>query len=238
MERLNEILPAVSFAAECLREEQWRQQMPNILSRLGRATDVDRSYVFKNHPSPDGQVLTSQRYEWTRPGIDPQIDNEELQNLPITEAGLTDWMRDLAAGHPIVAVAKNLPEPLYAILHQMQGIVSIVLVPIFIASDFWGYMGFDDCRRERIWHEAEIAALKAGANILGAFLQREKLKKALEEIKTLRGILPICSKCKKIRDDRGSWKGIEAYIQDHSNAEFSHGICPECARELYPDFMK
>ncbi len=61
------------------------------------------------------------------------------------------------------------------------------------------------------------------------------LKKALDEIKILRGILPICANCKKIRDDSGYWNQIEAYIRDHSEAEFSHSICPDCAKKLYPD---
>ncbi len=61
------------------------------------------------------------------------------------------------------------------------------------------------------------------------------LQKALSEIKTLKGFLPICSHCKKIRDDKGYWKQIESYIQDHSDAEFSHSICQECAEEFYPD---
>ncbi len=56
------------------------------------------------------------------------------------------------------------------------------------------------------------------------------------EIKTLRGIVPICSHCKKIRDDKGYWNHLEAYIQKHSDASFSHGICPECAGKLYPGF--
>lgn len=64
----------------------------------------------------------------------------------------------------------------------------------------------------------------------------EALQGALDEIKTLRGIIPICSHCKKIRDDEGYWEQIEAYISDHSEAQFSHGICPDCAQELYPDF--
>ena len=59
------------------------------------------------------------------------------------------------------------------------------------------------------------------------------LQKALEEIKTLRGIIPICASCKKIRDDEGLWKQIELYIQSHSEASFSHSICPDCARKLY-----
>ena len=62
------------------------------------------------------------------------------------------------------------------------------------------------------------------------------LQKALSEVKTLQGILPICSHCKKIRDDKGYWKQIESYIRDHSEVDFSHDICPECAKKIYPDY--
>ena len=61
---------------------------------------------------------------------------------------------------------------------------------------------------------------------------------ALERVKTLKGFIPICSSCKKIRNDSGFWSQIEAYISEHSDAEFSHGICPECAQKLYPEFYK
>jgi PAS domain S-box-containing protein len=63
-----------------------------------------------------------------------------------------------------------------------------------------------------------------------------KLQEALDNIKTLKGLLPICANCKKIRDDKGYWNQIETYIRNHSDAEFSHGICPDCAKKLYPDF--
>jgi PAS domain S-box-containing protein len=63
-----------------------------------------------------------------------------------------------------------------------------------------------------------------------------KLQNALKEIKTLRGILPICASCNKIRDDKGYWNRIEAYIHEHSEAQFSHGICPDCMKELYPEY--
>lgn len=64
-------------------------------------------------------------------------------------------------------------------------------------------------------------------------LEREK---ALDEIRILRGFLPICASCKKIRDDRGYWTQIEGYIKAHSEAEFTHSICPDCAERLYPGF--
>jgi len=62
-----------------------------------------------------------------------------------------------------------------------------------------------------------------------------KLRQALEEIKTLKGIIPICMHCKKIRDDQGYWNQIERYIHEHSDAKFSHGVCPECLEKHYPE---
>ncbi len=64
---------------------------------------------------------------------------------------------------------------------------------------------------------------------------QEEREKTLLDLKILSGLLPICASCKKIRDDKGYWKQIETYIQDHSEAVFSHGICPGCVKKLYPD---
>jgi signal transduction histidine kinase len=65
--------------------------------------------------------------------------------------------------------------------------------------------------------------------------EKEKTELALAEIKQLKGMLPICSNCKKIRDDKGYWNHLELYIEEHSDASFSHGICPECIKKLYPE---
>ncbi len=64
----------------------------------------------------------------------------------------------------------------------------------------------------------------------------EELRHAFAEVKTLRGFLPICANCKSVRDDAGYWQQIERYIEEHSEATFSHGICPDCMGELYPEF--
>lgn len=65
-----------------------------------------------------------------------------------------------------------------------------------------------------------------------------ELQTALSEIKTLQGILPICSFCKKVRDDNGYWQQVDVYIKNHSDADFSHGICPECISKHYPDIKQ
>jgi len=65
----------------------------------------------------------------------------------------------------------------------------------------------------------------------------EELKEALKRVKTLNGLLPICASCKKIRNDGGYWEQVETYIRTRSNAEFTHGICPDCVRSLYPEYQ-
>ncbi|MBC8277842.1 MAG: DUF3365 domain-containing protein [FCB group bacterium] len=84
----------------------------------------------------------------------------------------------------------------------------------------------------KLWKE-ETARVEAET-------KREKviseLQEALRQIKTLKGLIPICASCKKIRDDKGFWSNVEVYIRDRTDAEFSHGICPDCAEKLYGDF--
>jgi HAMP domain-containing protein len=69
-------------------------------------------------------------------------------------------------------------------------------------------------------------------------IRTEELQTALDTIKTLHGIIPICASCKKIRDDKGSWNQLETYISQHTDADFSHGICPDCAKRLYPEIRR
>jgi phosphoserine phosphatase RsbU/P len=69
-------------------------------------------------------------------------------------------------------------------------------------------------------------------------MRTQELERALREVKVLRGLIPICAKCKRVRTDTGDWQGLEEYIQDHSEAEFSHGICHPCMKEIYTDVFK
>ncbi len=71
-----------------------------------------------------------------------------------------------------------------------------------------------------------------------AWRRWRELQEANANIKTLRGLLPICASCKKIRDDKGYWNQLEAYIQDNSDAEITHGICPDGMKKLYGDFLE
>lgn len=87
-----------------------------------------------------------------------------------------------------------------------------------------------------------LARVNVGRRMIEIQMKLQKkikeLEDALEHIRTLQGILPICCFCKKIRDDKGYWKQVEVYLHDHSDAEFSHGICPECMKKHYPQYME
>jgi tetratricopeptide (TPR) repeat protein len=90
-------------------------------------------------------------------------------------------------------------------------------------------MEFDKSETERKLLEVQKEKLEEA---------NRKLSEALEQIRTLSGMLPICSHCKKIRNDSGYWEQLEKYISAHSAAEFSHSLCPACAREFYPEFIE
>lgn len=99
------------------------------------------------------------------------------------------------------------------------------IIPFLVGGVAGFFIGLMKDRWVRLNNELEFRIQK----------RTEELHKALNEVKTLQGILPICSNCKKVRDDKGYWNQIEGYIQKHSDAQFSHGICPECTEKLYPN---
>jgi AmiR/NasT family two-component response regulator len=88
--------------------------------------------------------------------------------------------------------------------------------------------------RDREMGRAIAIAMARFGDLMKLRRLNAELQDALALVKVLRGLLPICASCKKIRDDQGYWHQVEVYIRDHSEARFSHGICPDCARKLYP----
>jgi GAF domain-containing protein len=116
--------------------------------------------------------------------------------------------------------------------------------PIVIKDKVYGAMEFFS-RQLRQPDESLLQTMKDMGIKIGQFIERrqaeaqreqmhKELQKAMHNIKVLSGLLPICASCKKIRDDTGSWNTLEAYIEDHSEAQFTHGFCQECVRRLYP----
>ncbi|MFH0988785.1 MAG: response regulator [bacterium] len=85
---------------------------------------------------------------------------------------------------------------------------------------------------------AIMIAVARHADLMALRHMNAELEKALHQVKTLNGLLPICAHCKKIRDDGGYWQAVETYLSAHTEVQFTHGFCPDCLKTLYPDFVK
>ncbi len=178
--RTRAMLEAVSEAAqEFLRNPSWETVLPLVLARLGTTVDVSRVYLFENHLDDAGRAVTRQRFEWTAEGVTPQIDNPALQNFPWEEGGFTRWQQELGAGRPIAGLVSQMPEFERLVLEAQQ-IRSIVVVPVFVSGHWWGFLGFDECSRERQWSPEEVDTLMAAANALGLAIERRATEQSLE----------------------------------------------------------
>jgi diguanylate cyclase (GGDEF)-like protein/PAS domain S-box-containing protein len=179
LSRREAIMGAINFAAEqFLKESAWEHTIPGVLEKLGRAVDASRVYVFMNYSDEQGVIRTSQCYEWAAPGIAPQINNPDLQHIPLREAGFGRWEETLAQGKPIYGLLRDFPESEQRILSDQQ-IVSIAVIPIFVEGRWWGFIGFDECRYEREWTTSELDALHTAANIFGSAETRARTEQKL-----------------------------------------------------------
>jgi len=178
------LLAASAVASNALLvEEDLDSVMIDALQFLAEAIGADRSYIFENHIDA-GEVLMSQRYEWAKDDVDPQISNPQLLNL----AYHPDYSRlyeTLSRGRPYKGLVKDFPESERSILVP-QGIVSILIVPINIKGQLWGFVGFDDCHSERIWSKNDTSVLQSAAGSIGGAIIRsrtgEDLVRARDEL--------------------------------------------------------
>lgn len=172
------VLEAVGYAAEqFLTSANWQDVMPQVLARLGEATDVSRVYVYENRVLDDGELVMDQIFEWCGPRVTGTMDLETAHDFPY--AGGFERSRDeLKAGHPIFGLTRQFPESEQADMLE-EGIVSNAVVPIFVASYWWGYMGFDHCFDPHAWTQMEIDALLAAAGTLGATIHRKQVVEQL-----------------------------------------------------------
>jgi PAS domain S-box-containing protein len=179
LRRRDDILKAVHlFSERFLRMPLTESSIEPILETLGHAAEVSRVYIFENRTRKDGTLATSRRFEWVAPGIKPKLDKNNLQELPWLEAGFGRWVKTLGNHKLIYGHVSKFPEPEKKILSG-QDIISIMIAPIFVGNDWWGFIGLDDCRSAREWSPVEIEALKTAANVLGAAIQRTQAEEAL-----------------------------------------------------------
>jgi diguanylate cyclase (GGDEF)-like protein/PAS domain S-box-containing protein len=166
------VLAAVAFAAEqLLRGSEWADRLDEVLEHLGSAAEVDRAFVFQNLRSSDGRLWMDLVGEWDAESVRPIFDDPDNHLHPYAP----DFARRIevyGGGEGVVGPVEDLPEPERAVL-MAEGVRSVASVPVFLGAEWWGYIGFDDCSDERRWSSADLDALRAAAEALGAALQRD-----------------------------------------------------------------
>lgn len=154
------------------------------LKLIGQATGVDRAYLFQNGYNPTTEVhFCSQKFEWSAVGAIPQIDNPDLQEVPFDEIG--PHVYKLKMGEPFINTVSELEEGRIKELLQAQDILSILVLPIIVNGGFWGFIGFDECKFERLWDHSEYNLLKSYAYSVSSAIERESQVRALREAKTI-----------------------------------------------------
>jgi PAS domain S-box-containing protein len=165
-----------------LTERDFDLAIKKTLESLGKSSDIDRVYIFENAVENNtGELIMNQKYEWTNGTVSEEINNPELQNLhyfPIFK----EWYPILKNGGIINQLVKNLNKQLKNLLSK-EDIKSILLVPIMVNNNFWGFIGFDYCKSDRIWNDSEISILQTTAANIGSVIERELAKKELIEAK-------------------------------------------------------
>lgn len=177
----DKILSAVSKSTQALLDNMdYINALKICFAILGRATLVDRVYLFRNYYDEQGNGYTSQKIEWNANDIEPQIENPMLQNIPFSE--VESFMIPLKNKYSFYGVVKEFDINIREIL-ESQGILSIIAMPIIINNKFWGFMGFDECKYERKWDEVEFSTLSVFRNSLEMAIERQLIEESLKESK-------------------------------------------------------
>ena len=193
----------------------------------------------------NSEIICSKRFD-CRTGMETDPIRLQKENFPryfaALEGSLTIDACDVRSDERTTEIAPDYLDK--------QEITSMLDLPIYRNGKIVGILSHEHRGMPRVWASIErdfaasitdfiVAALEAHARRM-AEAEKERLllevQDALAHVKTLSGLLPICSGCKKIRDDSGYWSAIESYISQHSEAQFSHSLCPECTKHYFPEY--
>ena len=181
--RRTAMLGAIGYAAtQIVAAGDWRAGIQELLSRLGLATGVSRVTLFEVHIGPEGRLVESCRYDWAEEGLATLSDDERYQSMPLSDEDrsgeLGDWARRRERGEVVQATLREVRGYAREVFLE-HGTLSFASVPIMVGGRFWGFLGFDDCKTERIWNPLEIEVLKTAATLLAGAISRAQAHEQL-----------------------------------------------------------
>jgi diguanylate cyclase (GGDEF)-like protein/PAS domain S-box-containing protein/putative nucleotidyltransferase with HDIG domain len=176
----NAILNAIADATtELMTGGEIYTSISNSINIIGRAINIDRVYFFKNDYDQNNLCFTtSQKAEWNSGADMPQIDNPDLQNIPFGE--IPEFIEPLSQNQPFVAIIKDLEQCKTKTLLENQNVLSVIVLPVFVNDEFWGFIGFDECKYERVWTENIVALLATFSNAVSGYVSRNYFENKIE----------------------------------------------------------
>lgn len=178
--RRDAILQVVgTFAGHFLRESDWESSVGNTLARLGKAADVTRAFIFGKSSDQENDMDMSMKYEWASPSIEPIIDRPEVHNRSFAKM-YSKWKEALTKRRVIAGHVRNFQTS----EREFLGFVdarSIMFIPVFVGTEWWGFMGFSEHREDREWSPVEIESMTMVADMFGSAILRRRMEDLLVE---------------------------------------------------------
>jgi class 3 adenylate cyclase len=186
-----EMLSAVAYVAtRIVGGGSWRDNVPELLERLGQATRMSRVTLFEAHLNDFGGLVQSCRYDWAEPGLERISMDPRYHNMPLVQPDgtLDEWSQARMRGETIVAKLRDVTGYTRQVFLE-HGTRSFVSVPIMVSGRWWGFLGFDDCHHEREWSAAEIDVLKTVSGLIAGAIERENAEQLAHEAERRRAKL-------------------------------------------------
>ena len=180
LEKKDRLLYGIAEATKCLiSTRDIKESFTSALEMLGRSANVDRVYIYKHKVKPDTEEMyLSLLYEWSGNDSNSQIQNEALQRLSYSRFETLNFYENFSRGNTLKFIIKKLPKDVKKVFIDVN-IKSIILVPIMVDEQYWGFIGFDECQYDRNWENDEESLLRIMASTFGAAI---KLNDVLEEL--------------------------------------------------------
>ena len=165
-----------------LNYQAWAEAIDENLEIIGRAINADRAYYFENHYDPEtGEGFTTEKLEWNREGITPQLDNPEMESVPFS--AVPELIDPMLNHEPSGGIISDIEED--NMTRQVmidQGIKAFMAVPVIVRGNFYGFLGFDNCTNEQYWSREEEKMVKTIATNLATAIERDKIDLELEKL--------------------------------------------------------
>lgn len=181
---LNLLSDSISISFDSFKNR--KERVNEVLSRLGEITKADRVYIFDKKSGDNLRPVLSQNYEWCRKGIESQMANDVVFDVDLKDL-VPRWYENLVKQQkPISGLVRHLPLNEREVL-EPQDIVSILVTPIWYDDEYYGFIGFDDCREERVWSEEEIELLTVfGSLIIASWKYEDSMRKVEDQLKQVK----------------------------------------------------